>query len=110
MASRSRAASATVRANGPEVASPSRSARSGAPETRPRVGLRPKTPHALPGIRIDPPPSLPWATGARRAATAAAAPPLEPPGVRAVSHGLRVGGAISFSVWQLDPNSGVLVL
>src|SRR5699024_8065899 len=41
-------------------------------------------------FRRDPPPSLPWATGASPAATATAAPPLEPPGVRVVSQGLRV--------------------
>ena len=42
-------------------------------------------------MRIDPPPSLAWANGTMPAATAAADPPLEPPGVRDVSHGLRVG-------------------
>ena len=41
-------------------------------------------------MRIDPPPSLPWASGNMPAATAAAAPPLDPPGVRVGSHGLRV--------------------
>ena len=33
-------------------------------------------------MRSDPPPSLPVAAGHRQAATAAAAPPLDPPGVR----------------------------
>ena len=42
----------------------------------------PYTPQKLAGMRIDPPPSLPVAIGHRYAATAAAAPPLEPPGVR----------------------------
>ena len=42
-------------------------------------------------MRIEPPPSLPCATGTMPAATAAAAPPEEPPGVRSRSHGLRVG-------------------
>ena len=41
-------------------------------------------------MRSEPPPSLPWATGSMPPATAAAAPPEEPPGVRSVSHGLRV--------------------
>ncbi len=44
-------------------------------------------------MRSDPPPSEPWATGASPAATAAAAPPLDPPAVYAGSHGLRAGGA-----------------
>ena len=41
----------------------------------------PYTPQKCAGIRIDPPPSLPVARGHRYAATAAAAPPLDPPGV-----------------------------
>ena len=44
-------------------------------------------PQKFEGIRRDPPPSPPVATGARYAATADAAPPLEPPGVRVVSQG-----------------------
>jgi hypothetical protein len=43
------------------------------------------------GWRIEPPVSVPVAAGARRAATAAALPPEEPPGMRVVSHGLRTG-------------------
>ena len=42
-------------------------------------------------MRSDPPVSLPVATGTMRAASAAAEPPDEPPGVRVESHGLRVG-------------------
>ena len=41
-------------------------------------------------MRIEPPPSLAWASGNMPPATAADAPPLEPPGERCVSHGLRV--------------------
>ena len=58
----------------------------------------PNSPHTLDGMRMDPPPSLPWAAGASRAATAAAAPPLEPPADRVRSHGVRAGGPISVSV------------
>ena len=50
-------------------------------------------PQKFEGIRRDPPPSPPVATGARYAATAAAAPPLEPPGVRVVSQGVFAGDA-----------------
>jgi len=57
---------------------------------RPRLGLRPNTPQQDAGTRSEPPPSLPWAKGTTRAATSAAAPPLEPPTLRAVSQGLRV--------------------
>ncbi len=42
-------------------------------------------------MRIEPPPSLACAIGTIPAATAAAEPPLEPPAVRPVSQGLRVG-------------------
>lgn len=51
-------------------------------------------PHEPAAGRRDPDraaPSLPWATGTSRAATAAADPPLEPPGDRVVSQGFRVG-------------------
>ena len=42
-------------------------------------------------------------------ATAAPAPPLDPPGVRDVSHGLRVGPHASGSVTGTLPSSGLLV-
>ena len=41
-------------------------------------------------MRIDPPPSLAVPNGIIPADTAALDPPLEPPGVTAGSHGLRV--------------------
>lgn len=41
------------------------------------------------GTRTEPAPSVPCATAHNAAAVAAAAPPLEPPGVRSVSQGLR---------------------
>ena len=44
------------------------------------------------------------------AATATAEPPLEPPGVRTGSQGLRAGPNTRFSVVALCPCSGVLVL
>ena len=42
-------------------------------------------------------------------ATAAAAPPLEPPGVREVSQGLRVGPHANGSVVGTLPSSGLFV-
>lgn len=59
-------------------------------------------------MRIEPRPSLPCAIGTRPAATAAAAPPEEPPGVRPVSHGLRVT-PLSSSVSAQRPSSGMRV-
>ena len=59
---------------------------------------------------MEPPPSLPMAMGQSPAARAAPAPPLDPPGVRSVFHGLRHGSLTLFSVVPDCPNSGVLVL
>src|SRR6266536_3421275 len=81
----------------------------GADETRPRAGLRPNSPQHEDGIRIDPPPSLPCAAGAIPTATATAAPPLEPPGVSDVSHGLRQTPFKSDSVTTVIPSSQVFV-
>jgi len=76
---------------------------------RARVGFNPNRAQHEAGILIDPPPSLACAIGTIRAATAAAAPPLEPPGVRAKSQGLFVGPNASGSVIGARPNSGTLV-
>ena len=62
------------------------------------------------GMRIEPPPSLAWATGTIPDATAAAEPPLEPPVERSVLRGLRAGPKSAGSVLGLSPNSGVLVV
>ena len=61
-------------------------------------------------MRIEPPPSLPCAIGTRPAASAAAAPPLEPPGVSSGLHGFEVEPLSSDSVKATVPNSGVFVL
>jgi len=61
-------------------------------------------------MRIEPPPSLAPAIGTTPAATAAAAPPLDPPGVWSRFHGLCVGPKTSGSVNATSPNSGTLVL
>src|SRR5512139_4129089 len=60
-------------------------------------------------MRTEPPPSEPCAIGRRPAATAAPAPPLDPPGVWSRFHGLRVGGWIAGSVTGSTPNSDVAV-
>ena len=61
-------------------------------------------------MRIEPPPSVPSVSGPMPAAAATAAPPLEPPGVAAGSHGLRVMPVSGLSVTAFQPNSGVVVL
>ena len=98
VASRNNAASSTDRAIGPLTLSPHQASSCGAIETRSRCGFRPNRPHQVDGMRIEPPPSEPSASGASPAATAAALPPLLPPGVRVVSHGLRVAPNVSDSV------------
>ena len=59
---------------------------------------------------MEPPVSEPSASGTIRAATAAADPPLEPPGVRSSAHGLRVGPNAEFSVDDPIANSSQFVL
>jgi hypothetical protein len=78
-------------------------------DTRPREVFSPTSPHALAGMRIEPPPSLACATGTNPAATAAAEPPLDPPALRFVSHGLCVGPNDTGSVVAVSPSSGVFV-
>src|SRR5437867_13433441 len=78
--------------------------------TRPYDGLRPYTPQNDDGMRIDPAPSEPWASGPRPAAAAAPAPALEPPVVIAVFQGLRVMPVTGQSPRPFQPNSGVVVL
>ena len=65
--------------------SPVRSDISGASENTPRETLSPILPLTPAGIRIEPPPSLPCAIDTMPAATAAAEPPLEPPGDRLIA-------------------------
>src|SRR5689334_20903200 len=61
-------------------------------------------------MRIEPAPSVPSAATPIPVATAAAAPPLDPPALRAVSHGFAAGGPTGFTVPAVQPNSEVVVL
>ena len=61
-------------------------------------------------MRIEPPASVPTASGQIPANTPAALPPLLPPGVRSRSQGLRVTPVRGESVTGFQPNSGVVVL
>src|SRR3954462_8103896 len=94
----------------PQERPPQPSPRSGPSGLRARLGFSPNTPDAEAGIRIEPPPSLACATGRIRAATAAPAPPEEPPDECARFHGLRVGPNSRDSVVGSKPNSGLALL
>src|ERR671914_1206389 len=90
IAPRRTAASATLRAIGPAVSwlcamgiTPERL-------TRPSVGLIPTMPHADAGQTIEPSVSVPTASGARFADTAAPEPELEPQGLRSRTYGFFV--------------------
>ena len=54
----------------------------------PKVGLKPTHPQNAAGMRTLPPVSLPVAAAQRCATTAAADPPLDPPGMRVGSTGI----------------------
>ena len=60
-------------------------------EMRPMVGLSPATPQKAAGMRIEPPVSEPMEPTHMSAASEAPDPPLDPPGTRLVSQGLRTG-------------------
>src|SRR5207249_11150280 len=85
----SKAASLTVRAIGPTWASVG-VALAGHTGMREKFALMPTSPVSEHGALIEPPPSVPRAIALTPAATEATAPPLEPPGVRARSHGFLV--------------------
>src|SRR5680860_1788401 len=110
MASCSIAASSNVRAHGPAWSRLEASATSPYRETPPYVGLTPTVPVTAAGWRIEPPVSVPTARGASKAATAADDPPPAPPGMRSVSHGLRVGPNAENSVDDPIANSSMFVL
>ncbi|MNC77709.1 hypothetical protein D3C75_1297440 [compost metagenome] len=56
--------------------------------TRPKVGLKPKIPQQQAGTRTEPPVSVPRLKSASPAATAAAEPLEDPPGISAGKRGL----------------------
>src|SRR5215218_8131062 len=102
------ARSRTLRATHISEAIPKRLSQkaSGPTETRPRLPLRPLTPQWLAGTRIEPDASV----ATMPAATAALEPPLEPPGEREVSQGLRGGPQATGFVDVPIPSSSRLVL
>ena len=72
------------------------------------MGFIPTTPHNAAGWRMLPPVSEPRANRTSPAATAAAGPPLLPPGTVSVSHGLLVGKKAEFSQDEPIANSSRL--
>src|ERR1700728_524278 len=97
------AASPMLRASGPTWANVG-VAEAGHTGTRPKCALMPARPEKQQGTRIEPPPSVPSANGVMPAATEAAAPALEPPGVFARFQGLRVIPVSGLSPTGLQPN------
>src|SRR4051812_29987911 len=92
------AASRTERVNGPSTDNVFQPRNPGSLGTAPKVGLWPTIPQKDAGIRTEPPPSVPSARAVIPAATDAPAPPLDPPGVRPRSQGLRVSPYTLLSV------------
>src|SRR5688500_16713908 len=70
----------------------------------------PVTPHSAAGWRMEPPVSVAVAKGARRAATAAAEPPEEPPGTRLGSQGFLTGPYQLVSFDEPIANSSMFAL
>src|SRR5215831_15724988 len=108
IASRKRARSSTVRAIGPFADRVRSILATGLWATRPMLGRMPTMPQKLAGLRNDPPRSVPCASQAMPVASAAAAPPDDPPAERALFHGLCVDPNTSLKVLAPAPNSGVL--
>ena len=110
IASRRSAQSSAVRASGPTVSYVQETGITPRFGTRPVVGRIPVTPQSAAGMRTEPAVSVPSAPGTRPAATAAPLPPLDPPQIRSVSHGLRAGPNASLVVEAPQANSCVLSL
>ena len=110
IASSTRAASRTVRVMGPTWSSVQASGKTPYRLTRPYVGLSPTTPQIAAGMRMEPEVSEPSAAAAMPVASATADPPLEPPGVFVVSHGLRQVPQCGLSVVPPSAYSCMLVL
>ena len=98
-----------MRASGPEMPSASQWFSLGQAGTRPRLGRSPTTPQNDAGLRSEPPMSEPSASGTIPAASAHAAPPLDPPALRVGSTGLRVVPKTVLNVWLPAANSGTFV-
>ena len=110
MTSSRSAQSSAVRAIGPTVSNVQDTGTTPRFDTRPVDGRRPVTPQRAAGIRIEPAVSVPSVPATIPAAAAAPLPPLEPPQIRSVSHGLRAGPKCGLVVVAPNANSCVLSL
>src|ERR1700683_1959818 len=98
-------------AMGPAVERPIQPGGTGPPGgTRRRDGFIPERPQQAEGMRMDPPPSEPVASGTMPAARAAAAPPEDPPAPWAGVKGVAGGANSALVVLPVQANSGRLVL
>src|SRR5262249_3880327 len=107
---RASAVSATERASTPWLMTSANGESAGYCGMRPNDGFRPTRPGGAAGMRIQPPPSLPWVDGVVPAAVLAEEPPDAPPGVCFGFQGLRVVPWIGESVSAFQPYSGVVLL
>ncbi len=107
----SRAASSTLRAIGPNTDSDAHGSDcASAAGMRPGEGRSPTTPQNDDGLRMLDARSDPSANGSIPLATATAAPPLLPPGVKVASCGFNVAPNTRLNVFEPAANSGVFVL
>src|SRR3954447_21791354 len=106
----SSARSSTLRAMGPPTEVRSQALMVGQVGPRPTLGRNPTTLLNDAGLRSDPPMSLPSARGTMPLASAAAAPPLDPPADRDRSYGFRVVPKTGLNVCDPAAHSGTLVL
>src|SRR5262249_13967924 len=110
VAFRAIAVSCTERASTPWLITSAKGESAGYCGMRPNDGFRPTRPVWAAGMRIEPPPSLPWLNGLTPAVVSDEAPPDELPGECLRFHGLRVVPWIGESVSAFQPNSGVVLL
>ena len=96
--------------SGPRPRACRTAARPARAQPAPATACRPTTEQNDAGVRRLPPRSEPVASQTCPVASATAEPPEEPPHVRLVSHGFRVGPNTSLKVCAPAPNSGVFDL
>src|SRR5687767_15743168 len=104
------ARSVTVRASGPAMSCVDDSGITPLRLDKPWVPRRPTRFWFAAGVRIDPHVSLPMPAAAKLAPIAAPVPPLDPPGLRYKSYGLRVWLLSDETLVIPDASSCIVVL
>ena len=110
VASSRSARSVTLRASGPAISNVWDKGTTPSRLDKPTVPRKPTRLLCADGIRIEPQVSLPIPAAARLAATVAAVPPLDPPGLRDMSYGFSVCPPIELIVVMPRANSCRFVL